>query len=435
MKIGAAKHKITPKEGIELAGFGIPEGKDRNNIGLHDDLHVTVLALQHLEGKILIICADLIGFGASFTANVKEAISEEFGVQESDILLNASHTHSGPQTLEVMLESVGRKDEAYMNFLFDRILSCTEEALSTMEEGELFTGKALCGFNVNRRLVIEGRGESRPNEEGPVDKEVTVFQFIVNDKTKCVLFSYACHPSTVHTKFVSADYPGVAKNIIEESFQGHGQADVIAMFMQGCCGDIRVRTIDGDRFRPGTFEDVDCFGRELGEAVLSVVHLPHEKESSPDTVIKTNEVKISSKILHLDLPLAPLPLKSDLETLQDQGNHYQREWASKIVRDYTHLPDSIPYTIQKLTLADNMSIVALSGETCIEYALYVKAKKHGDTVAPVGYSNGLPCYIPTANMFLEGGYEPDSSTIYFSLPTSLNPSVEKIILEKLDLLI
>lgn len=432
MKVGAAKRKITPPIGVELTGFGISEGGDRYNIGVHDDLYVTVLAIQHQEGKALFISADLIGFGLSFANRVKKALGENYGFCEDEIILNASHTHSGPQPMDGMHEGVGRKSNDYVEFLFESIQICVKEALSGMEEGELFIGKAECGFNINRRMVIDGRAEARPNEEGPVDHEVTVFHFTADSKTKCVLFFFACHPSTINTKYVSADYPGAAKKVIEDKLKEFGETDAVAMFMQGCCGDIRVRTIEGDRFRAGTFDDVAIFGQMLGDAVLSVIRLPHQEKIPSDTMKKVEEFAISSQILHFDLPLASIPDPARLESIKNRGNYYQRIWASKMMKEYSNLSDKVPFIVQKISLSDSVSVVAIGGETCIGYALYVKEKTVGKTVVTAGYSNLLPGYIPTADMFPEGGYEPDSSTIYFNLPSAFDPTIEKVIREKLD---
>jgi hypothetical protein len=46
-----------------------------------------------------------------------------------------------------------------------------------------------------------------------------------------------------------------------------------------------------------------------------------------------------------------------------------------------------------------------------------------------GYSNDVMCYIPTAAMLKEGGYEPVDSMIYYEKPTPFAPAVEEIVFD------
>jgi hypothetical protein len=50
--------------------------------------------------------------------------------------------------------------------------------------------------------------------------------------------------------------------------------------------------------------------------------------------------------------------------------------------------------------------------------LYIKQLSQGGTL-PLGYSNGMVGYVPTAAQIAEGGYEGDSSSVSFGLPAPL----------------
>ena len=43
------------------------------------------------------------------------------------------------------------------------------------------------------------------------------------------------------------------------------------------------------------------------------------------------------------------------------------------------------------------------------------------------YSNDVPCYIASARIFREGGYEADSSMLYYRRPTRLAPEAEDVL--------
>ncbi|HOJ12655.1 MAG TPA: neutral/alkaline non-lysosomal ceramidase N-terminal domain-containing protein [Clostridiales bacterium] len=421
MLVGVNKKLITPKESIDLAGFGT---SDRKAVGVHDDLYITTLALQHGDKRILIICGDIIGFGFNFTKRIKEDIHEKFGFNEDEILLNASHTHSGPQTLENMLVSVGEMYHEYMENLHNYVISSAESALNSMDKVDIYYGETQCNICINRRLITDGKANFQPNEKGIADKAVTVLKFMKGNMVKAVLFSYACHPSIVGTKYISSDYPGAAKKVIED---GLGK-DTVALFMQGCCGNIRARTVEGNSFRTGTWDDVENFGNELGTKVVDLCNGKMKKASEAG-------MDISSQIIHLQIPIKDIPEKKKLEAIKKSGSTDEKLWAAKMLDKYSSITDTLPFVVQRITLSDDISIITMSGEVCIEYGLYVKNKNPDKIIIPVAYSNGVTGYIPTEEMFSEGGYEPYGSTIYYSFPSQLDTSVEKIVVDALDKII
>jgi hypothetical protein len=81
--------------------------------------------------------------------------------------------------------------------------------------------------------------------------------------------------------------------------------------------------------------------------------------------------------------------------------------------------------VQQLTLTDDVSLVAMGGEMCVDYGRFVKALRPGKTTLPVGYSNGLIGYVSPARYFPEGGYEPAESWPLFDLPGPFSPAVEE----------
>jgi neutral ceramidase len=48
----------------------------------------------------------------------------------------------------------------------------------------------------------------------------------------------------------------------------------------------------------------------------------------------------------------------------------------------------------------------------------------------VGYAYEVPCYIPTARIIKEGGYEPDTSLIYYGLYGPFLTKIEPMIIDK-----
>jgi hypothetical protein len=80
--------------------------------------------------------------------------------------------------------------------------------------------------------------------------------------------------------------------------------------------------------------------------------------------------------------------------------------------------------------------VVLGGEVVCDYSLRLKKELAGkQTVWVTAYANDVMAYIPSARVLKEGGYEADSSMIYYGLPTKWAGEVETKIIEKVRTLV
>ena len=65
-----------------------------------------------------------------------------------------------------------------------------------------------------------------------------------------------------------------------------------------------------------------------------------------------------------------------------------------------------PIDISCLDFGGKILVVHLPGEPFIEYQLAAQKMRPNDTVLVAGYGDDGPGYLPIANAYLEGGYEP-----------------------------
>ena len=84
---------------------------------------------------------------------------------------------------------------------------------------------------------------------------------------------------------------------------------------------------------------------------------------------------------------------------------------------------------------EDLSFVALSGETCVDYSLRLKREFDGSRMWVNGYSNDVPCYIPSLRILEEGGYEGAGAMVYYDRPTKFAPDVEERIIGAVHALI
>jgi Neutral/alkaline non-lysosomal ceramidase. len=415
MRVGIDKRLITPEPGICLVGFEVTE---RKVVNVHDDLYVTTMVLQQGSKKAVIICADVLGLGEILVSDIKSDINKRFGFSEDEILLSYSHTHSGPMLHENISPVMGEINSEYLKFFLECILCSVASSLSNMEDVDIYTGRTVCDIGINRRRIVDGKSQFAPNEWGAIDKEVLVAKFVKDDIVKAVVYNYACHPSILNSTWVTADYPGKAREIIEDSCGN----DVKVFFLQGCCGNIRARTMEGGEFRRGSMDDIEKFGEILGQAVADVCK-GKMKKMRPD---------LYTSITKVILPLNEIRSKNEYEDLLLDERFRVRVWAEKVLAGYNNLSNQIPYSIQKFSVGEGFHIIGMEGEVSIEYGIRIKQALINDFVMTAGYCNWVMGYIPTKKMLGEGGYEPEDSIYYYMLPCQFHESVEEIINDALD---
>ncbi|MDD4108020.1 MAG: neutral/alkaline non-lysosomal ceramidase N-terminal domain-containing protein, partial [Prolixibacteraceae bacterium] len=241
-KAGAAVVDITPELPAWMAGYG---SRDKPGDEVAHPLYSKALALEDSTGKrVVIVTADILGIPKIVRKTVENLAKERYGINPSSLLMNASHTHSGPEVraIETSLESLDPDRTAmvtrYRDELINMLAAVIGEALNNLTNANVAYGNGEAGFAMNRRADYslpedDTRYRKRPNPYGPVDHDVPVLQVTGEDgRLIAVLFGYACHSTTLGEYRLNGDYPGFAQHYIEEAHPG-----AVALFMAGCGAD------------------------------------------------------------------------------------------------------------------------------------------------------------------------------------------------------
>src|SRR5688572_27892089 len=93
-KVGVAKVKITPSESIWLSGYAV---RNKPSEGVLHDLWAKALAIEDPKGgRVVIVTTDLIGLTRTLSETVAARLEKEHGLERARLVLNSSHTHTGP---------------------------------------------------------------------------------------------------------------------------------------------------------------------------------------------------------------------------------------------------------------------------------------------------------------------------------------------------
>ncbi|GAB3795190.1 neutral/alkaline non-lysosomal ceramidase N-terminal domain-containing protein [Spirosoma humi] len=415
-KAGTARVVITPKEPQWQAGYAsrthAAEGK------IHD-LWAKVLALEDETGKrAVLVTTDMLGFPKAMSDRIRARLNSQFGLSKAQIILNSSHTHSGP-VLDNALQDIYPFDAAeqakidrYSRWLEAQIVTLVGQALQKLEPVELFSQNGVTRFQVNRRNNKEGALLDQTELKGPNDYAVPVIKLIdTTGKLKSIVFGYACHPTVLDLYQWSGDYAGFAQLELEKAHPG-----VTALFFQGAAGDqnpLPRRTIALAR----------QYGRELAAAVDRVLDEP----------MRTLSPQIRTAYSEIDLPFSAPPSEAELTKTIQENEGYLKRWATRILAEKKQGKAPISryaYPLQIWQLG-TQSILSFGGELVIQYALDCK-KRFGQDIFVMGYSNDVMGYIPSATILQEGGYEGASSQMVYGLPSTWAPDVPNLINQEID---
>ncbi len=429
-KAGAAGAAITPNEPMWMAG-----NADRTEPanGKVMDLFAKALALEDTAGtRFVLVTLDLIGVPSQLRKRVAARVEERFGLAGESLLLNASHTHCGPELIftEARFEELNdpeRKEQClrYNDFLVETIVDVVGEALDKLEPASLSFSHARCGFAMNRRLKSDDpKGDpyiNRPNPDGVVDHDVPVLAVTRADDSKvAIAYGYACHNTTAKVYKWHGDYAGYANRMLEEANPG-----ALAMFVTGCGADQNgyPRFLDYHSQR---------HGRSLATAVEAAL------EAKPTEI--TGPLQLKWDTVRLDYQPAPTAdeLRHRMKTGEgylERWAQYYRQWDQRRLRELEAetLRDHYICPLQTVKFGDSLTFIGMSGEACVDYSLRLKRELPGNVWA-AGYCNDSFAYVPSKRVLKEGGYEAARAMIYWSNPVHPNPfadTIEERIISKL----
>ena len=412
-KAGVARVVITPEESLWMAGYA---ARDHPSEGVLHDLWSKALVIEDATGKkSVLITNDLVSIPKTISDRIRDRIGAKYGLTRSQIILNCSHTHSGPvlfntySNIYPLNQDQLNKVKAYSEKFENQIVTLVGQAIGSMVPAQLFAQNGVTRFQVNRRNNVEALSNQINDLKGPNDYAVPVIK-VLNEAGDliAIAFGYACHATVLNIYQFSGDYPGFAQIELEKSHPG-----ITALFFQGAGAD-------QNPLPRRTVPLAQQYGRTLAAAVDRVLSEDMRKLAPV----------LTTAYSEIDLQFAgPPPTEEELlEILQESSSTpaYLKRNAKFLLQKLEQgekLKDTYPYPCEVWKMGDQI-LMALGGELLIEYAIELK-KVFGPDIFVLGYSNDIMAYIPSETVLKEGGYEGTRSAI-FTAPWNLN--IQSVIL-------
>lgn len=406
---GVATTDITPEKAMWMAGYA---ARKLQSDGVAQKLHAKALVLEDEAGhRVVLLTADVLGLTSKVSARIADGVRQRYGIRRENLLLNSSHTHSGPvidDMLSVAYDLSPRqwKDiEGYTAELEAKIVNVIGAAMERMRPAQLRFGHGTATFAANRRIQF--------NPAGPVDHDVPVLRVDdVSGNAIAVVFGYACHNTTLGAEQSGfhGDYAGYAQAALEEAHTG-----ATALFLTGCGADANPRP-------RGTQE----LAREHGQSLARSV------EQAFDS-LKPVSGPLRTAFGVVQLKFAAPPSKDELVKRLDEPNEFVRRHARLLLRKLARegeLDAAYPDPVQVWRFGSDLALIAMGGEVVVDYALRLKREYGTAGLWAMGYSNDVFGYVPSLRVLKEGGYEGGGAMMYYGQTGAFDDSVEEAIFSK-----
>ncbi len=367
---------ITPSDEITLAGSPSPKKTSL----VKSRLFVRALVLSDGATKTAIVTLDTLKYPVDLVVSAGAKIEQTTGIPARNVILCASHTHSGPLW------------SYYADKLVTPIADAVAKATKDLTPCTLGVAKGQAeGVAECRRVIKDGRAWNRwqlkPEEadtypsEGPADPSFDVLALKGADgRFKAVLYNFACHAANNRSPLIAADYPGDVEKFVQNQL-GY---EVPALFLTGACGDVNPIY----RVRRDLFEE-----RLGGEIVRCLGAL--EPIAKPSLAIERREFQ---------MPGREHPEFKEAEVARNwpgQLEHYRKAYETMKQRE----KPSYLYFLTGIRIGDDFAIVTNANELFCSIGLSIKKQSPFKHTMTVEQTNGAHGYVPSAKAFENGSYE------------------------------
>ena len=404
--VGVAQIDITPDYPVRLSGYG---GRREVTSKVEQRLRAKALAIgSDADRPAVLVTVDNIGVPHTMRTEVLRRLSQKTKLQPERFAISSSHTHCAPMLIGVVPNLFSMDIpaehlpaiERYTRELTDKLEQVVLAALADRKPARLHWGIGQVGFATNRRgLAIK-----------PVDHDLPVLRVTHPDgQVRGILTGYACHCTTLSSNFFHADWAGSAQLALEREFPG-----AIALTAIGCGADQNPAP-------RSTLEWVAQHGEALAKEAKRLVN---------DKLTPVNG-ELVCRTKNIELAYAKLPTREEWQAIADGKSaaaYHAKKNLARLDRG-EKLPAELPYLVQTWSFGNDLAMVFLPGEVVVDYSLRLKSEFDRARLWVNGYSNDVPCYIPSKRVLTEGGYEGGGAMIYFDRPTKFAPDVEDRIIK------
>jgi len=413
---GIAVIDITPPVGYRMSGYF----HERLSTGTLNPLHAKAIVLRQSQESAALVFCDIIGLSPDVSSRARTQAAEKTGIPSANILIAATHTHTGPlywgalrkHLHDLALAKYGKdpcEKVDYPSELVAKLVKVIIEADAAAKPVRLEAGVAeQQGLSFNRRFHMKD-GSVRFNPgvlnpdivrvAGPIDPEVGIvfLREANNGSVVSAIVNFALHLDTVGGTKYAADYPFYLEQSLRETYGN----EFALLFGTGTCGDINhIDVTKKQRLK------TNYIGKTLAETVKA----GYLKAVMEPALAVRNEI-VNVPLQHY----GPQKVAWARENIKKVGtselSFLKQVEAYKILAVEMRRGETIPLEVQVFRLSRDVAVVGLPGEVFVDLGLAIKRASPFPTTLVIELCQDAPGYIPTKKAFAEGSYETVNSRI------------------------
>jgi neutral ceramidase len=398
LRAGSFRTDITPAIGCSLQG----SFEDIRSTEIHDPLYANALVLDDGTTEVALVSVDTCELHEHNVRAIAAEIQRACAIPAEHVILAASHTHNGPPTGALIVESVV-PDPVYVEHFRRQVVSAVQMAQKRKQPVRLGVGQAENLNHVfNRRLRKPGGGiimnwlpaeylaGAQPG--GPVDPQMSAIRLVTpQGQTVAFILNYANHNNAAGGTRISADISGHMGDLLRKIYG----PELVVVFLLGACGNVNwVDWRNPERWAPHHFQDI---ATGLTGTVLQIA-----------AVMDYPPVETIS-VSHQALPIPERPYR-DIDTRPDGTFGGDDDLFIGVYRAARAAAEGQPLPVHTLDLAllrlgADVAIVTNPNELFCDFGLAIKAGSPVKYTLVSELTNGALGYVPTPQAFEEGGYE------------------------------
>ncbi|MHC4831835.1 MAG: neutral/alkaline non-lysosomal ceramidase N-terminal domain-containing protein [Planctomycetota bacterium] len=414
---GAAAQNITPGPGVPLGGFGAAPRRDLTfvtvplmisaafgncldldpsdavsffnpNQGIHDPIFSKAVVLSNGVTKAAIVKLDTIGVSGELRQDLA-AYASTLGIPSENLILCATHTHSGPGSTAKNLGLQLVAMDCFHQPTYDAMLAGIKASLAAADQA---LRPAVVGFASGQEPRIQ---KNRSGRNTILDPEVLLMTLEEpNGAAIATVFNFAVHGTVL----------GVSNMLFSSDLMGYAEAEVegrlggVAVFLNGAEGDVAPGGAPG----LSGFAKAADLGGKLGDTVVQLAQGVQGKSGLLE--VRSDYSLVQLPPVTYNAACLPVPGTNDTLCSYIPGFTVQ-------VPLTPYFPAAMPF--QALRLND-VVFGTIPGEAITEIGWDVKAAglvrgfRH---TFVVGLANDYMGYITTQDQYITGTYAAQS-TLY-----------------------
>ena len=376
----------------------------RKSTGVREPIHHRIAALDDGTTQVFLVASDLCLFSPTVYDDVAAELKKQLGIEPKQVWWTVTHSHSTPEVgppgmYDVLLK--GRSDHPwdreYCEFVKTKLIEGIRQAREQLTPARVAIGTGMSRANINRRARdADGKISLGLNPDGPTDRQIGLIRLERPDGTLIGLIAnYAMHGTVLSGAMlqISGDGPGIVTSYVEEKIGGP------MLYINGAAGNLApIYTV-----------------QELARS-----HIGEFRVLLGDKIVEAN------RTLGSGTPESKLWLGEHwIETPRKEG----LGWSDELHQYGSKSPsgvDLVRIPVRVLRINDTV-LWGSPVELFCEIALRVRADSPFRHNFFFGYMNGWLGYLPTAQAFKEGGYEPRTSPFSEQVERDYTEGVMKFI--------